>query len=137
MAKKFNIKAAGLRTVGVAGGAVVGTVIDKPLAKVNPKVRGIGKIVLGAVLPSFVPKMPIMQHVGDGLIAVGAVDLAKEFVPSLEGIGEKDYMDTDLGYIGEDVDELSGTENDMSMGTVEGNEDISVGDLGEEERDYL
>jgi hypothetical protein len=121
MAKKFDFKRIGLRVAGVAAGAVVGKIADKPLASMNPKIRSIIKIGVGAVLPEIAPKSAFVENMGSGVLAVGAGDLYDSMVnktSTVTGIGNDFDMalgateDYEVTGIGEDENALSGIEGD-------------------------
>lgn len=124
MAKKFDFKKIGMKVAGVGAGAVAARFADKPLTNMNPKIRSIGKILVGAILPELAPKSPMVDHVGCGMLAVGAADLFVTMtVQTLSGVGEAydialgeaDYSTTELGEVGDVSDDetaLSGIGED-------------------------
>lgn len=120
MAKKFNLKKLGTKAIGVSVGAVGAKVLDKPLQNLDPKLRGAGKIALGAVLPNFM-KGELSENIGSGIIAVGALDLVGGFAPGLvSGVGETSeyiYDDSVSGY--EDDSVLSGDDGAVLEGEEE------------------
>ena len=141
--KKFDIKSAGLKAAGLGSGAIVGTVLNKPLSKLDPKIRSAAKIAVGAFAPTFAPKSKFVEHVGDGMIAVGAVELAKALIPGLpvSGIGEMDDEFDDLAGLGEveeydEFDDLAGVDDDTAIGA---DEDNSIGEIDDDENydDYV
>jgi hypothetical protein len=119
---KFNIKEIAVKVGGVSAGAVVGKFANKLVPNMNPKIRGFAKIAIGAALPTLTPKSKIMDHVGSGIIAVGASELLAEFVPAIAGANEnpmsgiygeavridEDYEEHDHGHVS------SANENPMS-----------------------
>lgn len=123
MAKKFDFKKIGMKVAGVGAGAVVGRVADKPLANMNPKIRSIIKIGVGAVLPEIAPKSPFIENMGAGVLAVGAADLFDSMTnKTVSGIGEPydialgevggDYYETEVGDVGGDENALEGIDSD-------------------------
>jgi hypothetical protein len=107
---------------GIAAGAIVAKQLNKVL-KFDPKLLAAGKVALGVALPKFI-KSPLMNSVGSGMIAVGAVELVGSFVPSLSGADDVVLL-SGLDEIGQ-YDELSGVEvlsGDISE--VNGYSDIS------------
>jgi hypothetical protein len=124
MAKKFDFKRIGMKVVGVGAGAVVGKIADKPLANMNPKLRAIIKIGVGAVLPELV-KSEFVGSIGAGVLAVGAADLFDNMVNKtapVQGLGEaydtaigaEDYQVTEsMNGIGADPEEVLAGLGDM------------------------
>ena len=118
MAKKFDFKRIGMKVVGVGAGAVVGKIADKPLANMNPKLRSIIKIGVGAVLPELI-KSEFVSSIGAGVLAVGAADLYDSMVnktPPVQGVGEvydtavgttEDYLITEpMNGVGENPEDV-------------------------------
>jgi hypothetical protein len=120
MAKKFDFKRIGMKVVGVGAGAVVGKIADKPLANMNPKLRSIIKIGVGAVVPELV-KSEFVGSIGAGILAVGAADLYDSMVNKtttapVQGVGEvydtavgsdEDYIITEqMTGVGENPDDV-------------------------------
>jgi hypothetical protein len=118
MAKKFDFKRIAMKAVGVGAGAVIGTIANKPLANLNPKIRSIGKIVAGAVLGEVV-KSEFVENMGSGIIAVGASELFSSMTSAtatVQGVGEA--YDTALGAT-EDyqvTESVSGTDEEALAG---------------------
>jgi hypothetical protein len=121
MAKKFDFKKIGIRVGGSVAGGVVGRFADKPLANMNPKIRSIIKIGVGAILPELAPKSDFLGSVGAGLTGVGGADLFDTMVNKtapVSGIGTDFDMalgateDYDVNGIGEDENALSGIGED-------------------------
>jgi len=114
------------RSMGAAGagmlmdiaGVVAGAVIAKQLNKVlkfDAKILAAGKIALGVMLPKFV-KNPLINGIGQGMIAIGGTELVGSFIPSLGATDDVIMLsgdfDTDmmsgLDTIGQDVSEVNG-----------------------------
>jgi hypothetical protein len=85
---KFNVKEIAIKTAGISAGAVAAKFADKLVPNLNPKIKGIGKVVIGAALPAFMAKNKFVENVGAGFIAVGAVELAEAFLPAIAGTNE-------------------------------------------------
>ncbi len=128
--KKFDFKKIGMRIGGVAAGAVGGELLNKIafVGNLKPALRGGIKIIAGAVLPEFMPKQVMLGHIGDGLIAAGAIDtyngLTSPPVEGLEGIGDqfddKFVVDNDYDLSGiEDYDPINGIDQENPMGGVD------------------
>jgi hypothetical protein len=150
MAKKIkiNIQKTAMRVVGVAAGAVGAKALDKVIpAGVNPKLRGMGKLILGAVLPMLAPKLDILGNIGDGMIAQGAVDLATEMIPGINSVDDAGYEradgNDDVGaledrgfLIDDELDNLNGYQDDVVNGyqddVVNGYQDDVVNGYGDE-----
>lgn len=139
--KKFDFKKIAMTTAGVAAGAVAGTIANKPMANMNPKIRGAIKIAVGAVLPELMPKVELLKGVGAGIIATGAIDIYQGFtsISGVDGIGNddmsigaedmaigaEDYIITDTNVSGID-DEMNGI----------GADDNAVQGIGDENQSY-
>lgn len=83
---KFDFKKAGMKILGIGAGAVGGEVLSaKLLPKMDPALRGGLKIAAGAFGPTFMKGKgsDLVSNIGDGLIASGAIELAKKFIPDL------------------------------------------------------
>lgn len=67
---------------GIAAGAVIGKVVSNfvktKLTSVSPVITSVGTAAVGAFLPKFIGKgNPLIQGVGDGILAVGVLSLAQ------------------------------------------------------------
>lgn len=101
---KFNFKKVVDQVVQKAPGLVVGAVasnyiangIDKAMAgRATPTITAGLTVVAGAILPGVMgstdKKGQFMQSVADGIMAQGALKLAKAFnLPGISGIGDDD-----------------------------------------------
>lgn len=100
--------------LGVVGGAVVAGYLNKVIPEtIDNKIVAGGKIALGVVLPMLVKTgsmKNILGGVGSGMIAVGSVELLKEF-GVLNGPEEDDMLEISLSG---DQDVLAG-DDDMSV----------------------
>ena len=141
MAKKFDFKKIGMKVAGVGAGAVVGLLANKPLVNMNPKIRGAIKIAVGAVIPELMPKVDILDGVGAGIIASGAIDLYTSFTggtvsgtdDDISGMpgdlaisGDEDYRMTGIG--GDEIEGLGGDEEMSGLGAIEDN---AIGETSE------
>ena len=126
VAKKTSYRRRSKRSMGAIGanvltdiaGVVAGAVIAKQLNKVlkfDAKVLAAGKIALGVMLPKFV-KNPLINGIGQGMIAIGGTELVGSFIPSLgatddvimlSGMNDSDFM-SGLDTIGQDIAEVNG-----------------------------
>ena len=137
--KKFDFKKIGMRIAGVSAGAVGGELLNKAhvIGNLSPTLRGGIKIVAGAVLPELMPKQVFLGHIGDGLIAAGAIDtyngLTSPPVEGLEGIGDKFddkfVVDNDYDVQGFDDDPINGVDQENPMG--------GIGDYAEDDEENM
>lgn len=97
---------------GITAGALLAKQVGKLLPKLDPKIASAGKVALGVALPMFV-KSPIMKSIGNGMLAVGGVELIGSFVPALAG-------DDDVVLLSGFDDEISG----MDISEINGLDDI-------------
>lgn len=99
---------------GVVAGAVIAKQLNKVL-KFDAKILAAGKIALGVMLPKFI-KNPLVNGIGQGMIAIGGTELVGSFIPSLGATDDVVMLsgdfDTDmmsgLDTIGQDVSEVNG-----------------------------
>jgi len=125
--------------LGVVAGAVVAGYLDKVIPDtIDNKIVAGGKIALGVALPMFVKSgsmKNILGGVGSGMIAVGSVDLLKEF-GVLSGAMEDDMLEISLNG---DQDVLSGDDdiNVINGDVLAGDDDdISVVNGYDDEDEY-
>lgn len=109
--------------LGVVAGAVVAGYLDKVIPDtIDNKIVAGGKIALGIALPMFVKSgsmKNILGGVGSGMVAVGSVDLLKEF-GVLSGANDDDMLEISLNG---DQDVLAG---DDDLNVING--DVLAGD---------
>jgi hypothetical protein len=99
---------------GVVAGAVIAKQLNKVL-KFDAKILAAGKIALGVMLPKFV-KNPLINGIGQGMIAIGGTELVGSFIPALGATDDVVMLsgdfDTDmmsgLDTIGADISEVNG-----------------------------
>lgn len=116
------------KVLGIGAGAVASRFLDKPIDSIVSKISkngiaperelvGAAKVVAGMFLPGMIAKgNKLAGYAGDGLIAVGMMELAeglKIFGPAkslngpydIDGIGEEEYalMGPDQGGLGYDA----------------------------------
>jgi len=109
---KIGTKAAGLTLGGVGAKFLV----KKVAPNIDPKLKSIGAIVLGAFLPGVLGRRnPFMEQIGDGMMTIGGTELVGGFVPALAGVGQYE----------QDFDESIGNENEYDV-----DEDNAIGDAG-------
>jgi hypothetical protein len=65
---------------GAAGGAVAQFVGDKLPASINPMVKNVGTVVLGAIIPELSPKTKFLEGAGAGMAGVGGANLLKSMM---------------------------------------------------------
>jgi hypothetical protein len=120
--KKLNIKGIGLKVAGTGAGAYAAVKLDKIsfVANLSPMVRGLIKVAIGALLPSIAKQKPgsILEHVGTGMIAVGALQLATKFdsTIALAGIGDAELPTLGQVYYDEAYTNVAGTDDDVIEG---------------------
>jgi hypothetical protein len=93
--KKINVKDLAIKAAGVGAGAYAAQKLNSIqfVKDQKPALRGAVKMAIGALLPAFLAKgkkAAIIEGVGNGMIAVGALEVASAFddkMPSLAGIG--------------------------------------------------
>lgn len=140
MAKKINFKDMPIKVIGITGGVGATMLVASKFPNVNPLYVGGTAIVAGALIPSFMPKMPIAESIGDGLIAGGAAVMLKKMVPSIAGIEEdnatvnadpsheqitNEYLMSGLGAL-EDYQTVSGDGNETTENVGKTDEEETV-----------
>lgn len=131
---KFQIKDIAVKVGGVSAGAIAAKFSNRFLGTMNPKIRAVGKIIIGAVVPEFMPKVKIAGHIGTGFMAIGAAELFEEIVPTAPVSGTEDIMSGALGgpitidedY--EDSEKIAGNDDDVINGQDDTDDDISGND---------
>lgn len=99
---------------GLTVGALIAKNVGKILPNLNPKVASAGKIALGVALPMFV-KSPLVKSIGNGMLAVGGVELIGSFVPALAGDDDVVLL-SGLDEIGSmDINEVNGLDEIGAM----------------------
>lgn len=128
--KKFDLTKAVTNVAGLAGGAVASRFVGTlPVIKnLDPVIQGIAKIGIGIGLPILAPKMEILQSVGNGMIAIGGVELASKFIPQLAGVSL-----TGLGAIGQGTDLLLDGEffDTQELGAIGQQEEFALAGPGD------
>lgn len=122
MARKIDFAKIGMKALGLGVGGVATKLVDKIVPNLNPKIRSIAKVAVGALAPPFIaPRSPLVEHIGDGMITAGVMELAGDLIPGLAGfddsIGDEYIIDEDYAASG-----VSG-EADDALGGIEDNED--------------
>lgn len=80
-----NLSSIGMKIAGIAAAAFVDNLARKNFTSLNPKILGVIEIAGGIFLPRFM-KSPLGEGIGDGLIAVGTINLLKSF-SVISGVG--------------------------------------------------
>jgi hypothetical protein len=108
---------------GITVGALLAKQVGKLLPNLNPKIASAGKVALGVALPMFV-KSPIMKSIGNGMLAVGGVELIGSFIPALAGDDDVVLLSglDDIGAM--DISEINGLDDIGGMDEI-GAMDIS------------
>lgn len=102
---KFNVKDVAMKTIGLGAGVVAGEFIDNNIDKLGiPQIStgvglGIAKIAIGALVPELLKGKSksgtlnsLLAPMGDGLIASGALTLARETKVITGLVGGNDYI---------------------------------------------
>ena len=131
---KMDIGHGIMTAVGVAGGVAGGAMLQsKVLGSQSPMIQAGVCIAAGILLPTFV-KSPIMQSVGAGLMAAGAIPLLRK-ANIISGIGADDYVvpvsisgaDGDLAVVAGVDDYAMAGSDDYAMA---GSDDYAMAGLG-------
>lgn len=101
--------------VGGAASLAVNKIIP---ASINPKIRGIGKILIGAVLPEIAPRTKMLEPFGMGFAGQAGAELAADLIPAIAGPDEIEGVGAQEEYVIDD-DFVSGAEDPM-VGDAEG-----------------
>lgn len=126
--------------LSVVAGAVAGGMLNKVVpSTIDPRIVSGGKVALGVALPMLAKSgstKNMLAGVGSGMIAVGSVELIKNFAPNLmSGLGaDEEFISVSLDGIGESVlaeDVLSG-----DIDVINGDIDVINGD-DEDYEDYM
>ena len=117
MARKIDFAKIGMKAVGLGAGGIATKLVDKIVPNLNPKIRSIAKVVVGAIAPPFIaPRNLLVEHIGDGMITAGVMELAGDLIPGLAGfddsIGDEYVIDEDYANQG-----VSG-EQDDALGSI-------------------
>ncbi len=122
--KKINLKGAALKVAGTGAGAYAAIKLNKIsfVANLSPVIRGVAKIGIGALLPGLLKQKPgsIADHAGNGMIAIGALELASKFDTSISISGFPT-----VGKIYYDEAYQSGL-NNSTMGSADDSDDVDV-----------
>lgn len=110
--KKLNVKAAVMNIAATGGGAVAAASLNKIaiVGSQKPAIRGAIKIALGAFGPQLLgkgKKAALLEGIGSGMIAVGALELANATVfksaplaiAGVPGMDSRVYVDTMSGAV--------------------------------------
>jgi hypothetical protein len=114
--KKINISQIGMKVAGIGAGAVAGKFVNKFIPNFNPKIRGLLKIGVGALLPSLV-KNTFIGDAGSGMVAVGAAEIVEDLGVAGLGIGRYGVGNIDEYIIDEDY--LHGVDDEGGVGNIE------------------
>ena len=110
--------------LGVVAGAVAAGALNKVIPDtIDPKISAAGKLALGVFLPNFVKggKMKnVLAGVGSGMVAVGSVELLKEFGVLSGTTGTDEVLEVSMNG---DQDILAG-----STSVLAGDDDMISGD---------
>ena len=114
-------------TLSIVVGAVGAKLIDKVVPEsLDPRIVAAGKVAAGLFLPGLVKDgktKAMMQGVGSGMIAVGAMDLLTSF-GVLSGVSDNDLLAVSL----EGVDDLPVVNGTDDLPVVNGDASVLAGD---------
>lgn len=104
--------------LSIVAGAVIGRVIAKRMANVNPTIMNGGQIAAGFILPRFV-KNKFISGIGTGMVVNGAVGLLQStgVIGAIGSIGETD----------EDTYQLSGSDTIQEIAGMDDESDTFGG----------
>lgn len=110
------------KIAGVAAGAVAAQFLAKFIPVENEKLKAGIQVAAGVFFPKLV-KGSTGEALGAGMIAAGAVNLAKSF--NIAGIGEDDFMlPVSVNGIGDNMEVIGADEDRVLTGL--GADDLSV-----------
>ena len=116
--------------LAMVAGAVAGRILQsKVLPNVDAKIKAVGQIAVGLMLPRFV-KNKLAAGIGTGMVINGSVTALTQFgvVSAIAGIGASDYA---LDYVSgtDNLSVLAGDDSDMGFadqGIFSGTDTLSV-----------
>lgn len=116
--------------LAMVAGAVAGRILQsKVLPNVDAKIKAVGQIAVGLMLPRFV-KNKFAAGIGTGMVINGSVTALTQFgvVSAIAGIGASDYS---LDYVSgtDNLSVLAGDDSDMGFadqGIFSGTDTLSV-----------
>lgn len=106
-------------TLPAAGGGVASLAVNKFIpASISPKMRGIGKILVSAIIPELMPKMKFLGPASQGFAGHAGAELATEFMPTLAAVKPVAGIGSDGSYT-VDEDGMNGTDEETLGSTTE------------------
>lgn len=145
---KINFKKVASRVAGVAAGTVAGDIAAARVApNMNPIIKGVALIAVGAMMPEFAGKKggELVQGLGDGIVASGARVLGQRFLPGMYATAPAEQV----SGIGADEERAFITDEGFSnLGNPDANPGLAgegnelenapglAGALGNDESDY-
>ena len=116
---KLNFVKIGTKAAGLAvGGVGAKFMVNKVAPNLDPKLKNIGAVIVGALLPEFLGKRsPFMQDVGNGMMTIGGVGLVGGFVPALAGVNDEWDEDFDESIGDEDEYDTDDDDDDNAIGS--------------------
>ena len=108
---------------GAAGGAVAQFVGDKLPASINPMLKNVGTIVVGAIVPELSPKTKFLEGAGAGMAGVGGANLLKSMMGTASKSGEVNGLEDEgwtptapmNGLPMDDDDDMNGIGNEFTV----------------------
>lgn len=118
-----------MASVGLIAGAVAGRLVAKQaLPNVDEKIKNVGVVALGFLLPKFV-KSEMGKSIGSGMIAAGGLGLVGTFLPSIAGVDDMIEFPVQVSGIDDGISVIAG--EDVMAG-----DDLSILAGMEEDDDY-
>lgn len=118
-----------MSSIGIIAGAVAGRLVVKSvLPSMDEKIKNVGVLALGFVLPKFV-KSDMGKSIGNGMIAAGGVGLVSSFLPAIAGVDDMIEFPVQVSGIDDGISVIAG--EDVMAG-----DDLSILAGMEEDDDY-
>lgn len=134
---KLNVQRIAMKAAGATAGAIVASEVDRFMPNVNRKVRGFGKILVGAIISDMAPKNEFVANLGTGMMSAGGQDLYKDF-RGIAGIGSVNQLyaqraDGSYEAIGS-AEDIAGLQDEIGeleyqVGDIDGTDDEAVGEV--------
>lgn len=84
--KKINFKVVASQALGAGAGAIGGSMISKAVGTLDPMIKNVGLVLIGAVVSATARQGSAIQAAGNGVTAVGAIELGKSYAV-ISGVG--------------------------------------------------
>lgn len=118
-----------MSSIGIIAGAVAGRLVVKSvLPSMDEKIKNVGVVALGFVLPKFV-KSDMGKSLGNGMIAAGGIGLVSSFLPAIAGVDDMIEFPVQVSGIDDGISVIAG--EDVMAG-----DDLSILAGMDEDDDY-